>query len=84
MGKNFSRREFLQDSALAAGASIVQAFSYQITASNNPTSFNATSLTAGLTAAFGHHAAAACHMANESYFRQAAVSYDAAKEKLKV
>ncbi len=35
-------------------------------------------------AAFGHHAAAACHMANESYFRQAAVSYDAAREKLKV
>ncbi len=35
-------------------------------------------------ATFGHHAAGACHMANESYFRQAAVSYDAAKEKLKV
>ena len=29
-------------------------------------------------ATFGHHAAGACHMANESYFRQAAVSYDAA------
>jgi predicted dehydrogenase len=28
-------------------------------------------------ALFGHHAALACHMANESYFRKAAVSWDA-------
>ncbi len=34
-------------------------------------------------ATFGHHAAGACHMANESYFRQAAVSYDAAKDRLR-
>jgi predicted dehydrogenase len=27
-------------------------------------------------ALFGHHAALACHMANESYFRQAAVTWD--------
>ncbi|HUL77209.1 MAG TPA: Gfo/Idh/MocA family oxidoreductase [Vicinamibacteria bacterium] len=29
-------------------------------------------------AIFGHHAALACHMANESYFRNAAVTWDAA------
>jgi predicted dehydrogenase len=29
-------------------------------------------------AVFGHNAALACHMANESYFRQSAVSWDAA------
>ena len=27
-------------------------------------------------AVFGHHAALACHMANESYFRQQAVQWD--------
>jgi hypothetical protein len=27
-------------------------------------------------AVFGHHAAAACHMANESYFRKAPVVFD--------
>jgi len=25
---------------------------------------------------FGHHAALACHMANESYFRKSAVAWD--------
>jgi predicted dehydrogenase len=30
-------------------------------------------------ATFGHHAALACHMANESYFRKSAVSWDAGK-----
>jgi hypothetical protein len=28
-------------------------------------------------ALFGHHAALACHMANESYFRKTAVTWDA-------
>jgi hypothetical protein len=28
-------------------------------------------------AVFGHHAALACHMANQSYFRQSAVTWDA-------
>ena len=32
---------------------------------------------------FGHHAALACHMANESYFRKAAVTWDAAKDTIK-
>src|SRR5256714_1797782 len=32
---------------------------------------------------FGHHAALACHMANESYFRGSAVTWDAAAEKIK-
>ena len=32
---------------------------------------------------FGHHAALACHMANESYFRGNAVTWDAAAEKIK-
>jgi hypothetical protein len=27
-------------------------------------------------AVFGHHAALACHMANESYYRKAAVTWD--------
>jgi hypothetical protein len=27
-------------------------------------------------AVFGHHAALACHMANESYFRRSVVSWD--------
>jgi predicted dehydrogenase len=31
---------------------------------------------------FGHHAALACHMANESYFRRSAVTWDAASEKI--
>jgi predicted dehydrogenase len=34
-------------------------------------------------AVFGHHAALACHMANESYFRGNAVTWDAAAEKIK-
>lgn len=34
-------------------------------------------------ALFGHHAALACHMANESYFRQAAVTWDAASKTIK-
>jgi predicted dehydrogenase len=33
-------------------------------------------------AVFGHHAALACHMANESYFRKAAVSWDAASGRI--
>lgn len=33
-------------------------------------------------AVFGHDAALACHMANESYFRNAAVSWDAASGKI--
>ena len=33
-------------------------------------------------AVFGHHAALACHMANESYFRQAAVTWDAASGRI--
>ena len=32
---------------------------------------------------FGHHAALACHMANESYFRRAAVTWDAASGQIK-
>ncbi len=32
---------------------------------------------------FGHHAALACHMANESYFRRAAVTWDAASGSIK-
>jgi hypothetical protein len=31
-------------------------------------------------AVFGHHAALACHMANESYFRKSAVSWDDASK----
>jgi len=31
---------------------------------------------------FGHHAALACHMANESYFRRSAVTWDAAAGKI--
>jgi predicted dehydrogenase len=34
-------------------------------------------------AVFGHHAALACHMANESYFRGGAVSWDAAAKSMK-
>ncbi len=34
-------------------------------------------------AVFGHHAALACHMANESYFRQQAVHWDAATKMIK-
>ena len=34
-------------------------------------------------AVFGHHAALACHMANESYFRQSAVQWDAASRTIK-
>jgi predicted dehydrogenase len=34
-------------------------------------------------AVFGHNAALACHMANESYFRQAAVTWDAASGSIK-
>jgi predicted dehydrogenase len=33
-------------------------------------------------AVFGHHAALACHMANESYFRNAAVTWDAASGRI--
>jgi predicted dehydrogenase len=32
---------------------------------------------------FGHNAALACHMANESYFRKAAVTWDAASQTIK-
>jgi len=32
---------------------------------------------------FGHHAALACHMANESYFRQSAVRWDEASQTIK-
>jgi predicted dehydrogenase len=32
---------------------------------------------------FGHHAALACHMANESYFRSAPVTWDAASKTIK-
>jgi hypothetical protein len=32
---------------------------------------------------FGHHAALACHMANESYFRGSAVSWDEAAKSIK-
>jgi hypothetical protein len=34
-------------------------------------------------AVFGNHAALACHMANESYFRKGAVSFDAATNTIK-
>jgi predicted dehydrogenase len=34
-------------------------------------------------AVFGHHAALACHMANESYFRQTAVRWDEASKTIK-
>jgi hypothetical protein len=32
---------------------------------------------------FGHNAALACHMANESYFRRAIVTWDAAAGQIK-
>jgi len=32
---------------------------------------------------FGHNAALACHMANESYFRKSAVNWDAASNQIK-
>ena len=32
---------------------------------------------------FGHHAALACHMSNESYFRKSAVTWDAASSQIK-
>ena len=32
---------------------------------------------------FGHHAALACHMANESYFRKRAVYWDEASKSIK-
>jgi len=32
---------------------------------------------------FGHNAALACHMANESYFRKAAVYWDEASKTIK-
>jgi len=34
-------------------------------------------------AVFGHHAALACHMANESYFRKTAVTWDPASKNIK-
>jgi hypothetical protein len=34
-------------------------------------------------AVFGHHAALACHMANESYFRKTAVWWDEASKTIK-
>jgi hypothetical protein len=34
-------------------------------------------------AVFGHHAALACHMANESYFRRSAVVWDKASQTIK-
>lgn len=34
-------------------------------------------------AVFGHHAALACHMANESYFRRTAVTWDEASQSIK-
>ena len=34
-------------------------------------------------AVFGHHAALACHMANESYFRQSAVTWDEASKSIR-
>ncbi len=34
-------------------------------------------------AVFGHHAALACHMANESYFRKTAVSWDEGSKSIK-
>jgi hypothetical protein len=33
-------------------------------------------------AVFGHHAALACHMANDSYFRQKAVQWNASAQKI--
>jgi hypothetical protein len=33
-------------------------------------------------ALFGHHAALACHMANESYFRKSAVAWDAGGKRI--
>ncbi len=32
---------------------------------------------------FGHHAALACHMANESYFRKSAVTWDSSSATIK-
>jgi hypothetical protein len=32
---------------------------------------------------FGHHAALACHMANQSYFRKTAVTWDEASKTIK-
>ena len=34
-------------------------------------------------AVFGHNAALACHMANESYFRKSTVTWDAASSQIK-
>jgi hypothetical protein len=34
-------------------------------------------------AVFGHHAALACHMANESYFRKSAVTWDESSQTIK-
>ena len=34
-------------------------------------------------AVFGHHAALACHMANESYFQKRAVMFDPATDTVK-
>jgi len=34
-------------------------------------------------ALFGHNAALACHMANESYFRSSAVTWDAESKSIK-
>jgi len=34
-------------------------------------------------AVFGHHAALACHMANESYFRKTSVSWDEASKTIR-
>ena len=34
-------------------------------------------------AVFGHHAAAACHMANQAYFRKATVTWDAANDTIR-
>jgi hypothetical protein len=34
-------------------------------------------------AVFGNHAALACHMANESYFRKSAVTFDPAARTIK-
>jgi len=34
-------------------------------------------------AVFGHHAAAACHMANQAYFRKSTVTWDAASDTIK-
>jgi len=34
-------------------------------------------------AVFGHHAAAACHMANQAYFRKSVVSWDEATNTIK-